>query len=161
MSGYLLSSQGDRMAMANSVEGRYPFLDHRVIEFCMKLPSDYKIKFLNEKVLLKKMMVGKLPKTILNRPKQAYRSPTINNLNSAYIKNMISEKSITSTGIFNYEMVKKLACKLESNNNISEVDKMAYMGILSTQILDDLFVKKHRIDLKESDLIDCKLTLLN
>lgn len=161
MSGYLLSSQGDRMAMANSVEGRYPFLDHRVIEFCMKLPSDYKIKFLNEKVLLKKMMVGELPKTILNRPKQAYRSPTINNLNSAYIKNMISEKSITSTGIFNYEMVKKLACKLESNNNISEVDKMAYMGILSTQILDDLFVKKHRIDLKESDLIDCKLTLLN
>ncbi len=39
MSGYLLSSQGDRMAMANSVEGRYPFLDHRVIEFCMQLNS--------------------------------------------------------------------------------------------------------------------------
>ena len=43
MSGYLLSSQGDRMAMANSVEGRYPFLDHRVIEFCMKLHPDLKL----------------------------------------------------------------------------------------------------------------------
>ena len=41
MSGYLLSSQGDRMAMANSVEGRYPFLDYRVIEFCSRLPADY------------------------------------------------------------------------------------------------------------------------
>ncbi|HET7733720.1 MAG TPA: asparagine synthase (glutamine-hydrolyzing), partial [Paludibacter sp.] len=43
MSGYLLSSQGDRMAMANSVEGRYPFLDYRLMEFCMKLPPDYKL----------------------------------------------------------------------------------------------------------------------
>ncbi|MUP14556.1 asparagine synthase (glutamine-hydrolyzing) [Ancylomarina euxinus] len=161
MSGYLLSSQGDRMAMANSVEGRYPFLDHRVIEFCMKLPSSYKIRCLDEKVLLKKMMVGKLPETILNRPKQAYRAPTINNLNSTYFNNMLSEKQITSAGFFNYEMVEKLVLKMKSNNNISEVDKMAYMGILSTQILDDLFVKKHRADLKKSDLIDCKLILLN
>ena len=38
MSGYLLSSQGDRMAMANSIEGRFPFLDHRVIEFANRLP---------------------------------------------------------------------------------------------------------------------------
>jgi len=49
MSGYLLSSQGDRMAMANSVEGRYPFLDHRVIEFCAQLPENYKLNGLNEK----------------------------------------------------------------------------------------------------------------
>ncbi|MBV5335039.1 MAG: asparagine synthase (glutamine-hydrolyzing), partial [Sulfuricurvum sp.] len=39
MSGYLLSSQGDRMAMGNSVEGRYPFLDFRVIEFCNQIPD--------------------------------------------------------------------------------------------------------------------------
>ena len=99
MSGYLLSSQGDRMAMANSVEGRYPFLDHRVIEFCMKLPSKFKIKCLDEKFLLKKMMDGKLPDEIINRPKQAYRAPTINNFDSAYFKNMLSEKQIISAGI--------------------------------------------------------------
>src|SRR5674536_37640 len=75
MSGYLLSSQGDRMAMANSVEGRYPFLDYRVIEFCSSLPADYKLKGLNEKYLLKKLLKNRIPDSILKRPKQAYRAP--------------------------------------------------------------------------------------
>ncbi len=64
MSGYLLSSQGDRMTMANSVEGRYPFLDHRIIDFCMKLHPDIKINGLNEKFLLKNLMKDKLPNKI-------------------------------------------------------------------------------------------------
>ncbi|NJK85719.1 MAG: hypothetical protein HC906_06895 [Bacteroidales bacterium] len=64
MSGYLLSSQGDRVAMANSVEGRYPFLDFRVIEFCSKLPLEYKIKGLNEKFILKKIMNGHVNRTM-------------------------------------------------------------------------------------------------
>ena len=58
MSGYLLSSQGDRMGMGNSVEGRYPFLDYRLIEFSAKLPDSYKLNCLNEKFLLKKMSEG-------------------------------------------------------------------------------------------------------
>ena len=61
MSGYLLSSQGDRMAMAHSVEGRYPFLDHRIIEFCLKLPARFKINGLNEKFLLKRLFKNKIP----------------------------------------------------------------------------------------------------
>ena len=49
MTGYLLSSQGDRMAMAASVEARYPFLDHRVIEFACRLPPRLKLRGLREK----------------------------------------------------------------------------------------------------------------
>ena len=75
MSGYLLSSQGDRMAMANSVEGRYPFLDYRVIEFCSGLPADYKLNGLEEKFLLKRLMKNKIPESIIKRPKQPYRAP--------------------------------------------------------------------------------------
>ena len=78
MSGYLLSSQGDRMAMANSVEGRYPFLDYRVIEFCNKLPADFKLNGLNEKYLLKKLMKNKIPESIIRRSKQPYRAPIKN-----------------------------------------------------------------------------------
>ena len=54
MSSYLLSSQGDRVGMANSVEGRYPFLDYRVMEFAAKLPPDFKMHGLNEKYILKR-----------------------------------------------------------------------------------------------------------
>jgi asparagine synthase (glutamine-hydrolysing) len=61
MSGYLLSSQGDRMAMAASIEGRYPFLDHRVIEFACRVPPALKMRGLNEKWLLKKALGAELP----------------------------------------------------------------------------------------------------
>lgn len=64
MSGYLLSSQGDRMAMGNSVEGRYPFLDYRIIEFCSSLPDNFKLNSLNEKFILKKLSLGKIPPSI-------------------------------------------------------------------------------------------------
>ena len=49
MTPYLLGSQGDRVAMAHGVEGRYPFLDHRVVEFAAALPPALKMKALNEK----------------------------------------------------------------------------------------------------------------
>ena len=73
--GYILSSQGDRMAMAHSVEGRYPFLDHRVVEFAAKLPPHMKMKVLDQKHLLKQAASGRIPESILKRPKQPYRAP--------------------------------------------------------------------------------------
>jgi asparagine synthase (glutamine-hydrolysing) len=65
MSGYLLSTQGDRMGMANSIEGRYPFLDHRLIEFCASLPPSFKLNGLDEKFLLKRLIKGKIPDSIV------------------------------------------------------------------------------------------------
>ena len=57
LGNYLLSSQGDRMAMAHSVEGRYPFLDHRVVEFACTIPPHLRMKALNEKNILKKVTI--------------------------------------------------------------------------------------------------------
>ncbi|MDY6874849.1 MAG: asparagine synthase (glutamine-hydrolyzing) [Chloroflexota bacterium] len=75
MSEYLLSSQGDRMLAANSVEGRFPFLDHRVIEFCNQIPPYLKLRGLQEKYILKKSMEGLLPAEVCSRPKRPYRAP--------------------------------------------------------------------------------------
>ena len=75
LSNYLLSSQGDRMAMANSIEGRYPFLDHRVIEFAAKLPPHIRMNGMTEKYILKKAALGKIPSELIDRPKQPYRAP--------------------------------------------------------------------------------------
>lgn len=71
LGNYLLSSQGDRMAMAHSVEGRFPFLDHRLVEFSCTIPPNMKMKVLNEKNILKKAMVKLLPQSILQRKKAA------------------------------------------------------------------------------------------
>jgi len=157
MSGYLLSSQGDRMGMANSIEGRYPFLDHRVIEFCMSLDPDLKLNGLNEKYLLKKMMKGRLPEPILNRPKQAYRAPIRSTFISKdlpeYLKNMLSEEKIKEFGIFNPDHVSQLLNKMRTKKQVSEIDNMAVTAILSTQTLHDLFINRSMPELKEEDLV--------
>ena len=165
MSGYLLSSQGDRMSMANSVEGRYPFLDHRVIEFCMKLQPDLKLNGLNEKFLLKKMMKGRLPETILNRSKQAYRAPIrstfITENLQHYLKDKISVKEIEEAGIFNQKHVINLLAKMKVNKQTSEIDNMALTAIISTQILNDLFIKNPMPKLAEKDLITCHKVVID
>lgn len=161
MSGYLLSSQGDRMLMANSVEGRYPFLDHRIIEFCMQLSPEHKIKILNEKYLLKKMMSGKIPDEICKRNKQAYRAPSIKEFDSEEVRKMLSEEQILLAGIFSPEKVAELVRRVKGKVNISELDNMAFLGILSTQILHRLFVQKKGNEFNTGCLVDCKVSLMN
>ncbi len=165
MSGYLLSSQGDRMGMANSIEGRYPFLDHRIIEFCMSLHPDLKLHMLNEKYILKKMMKGRLPKEILDRPKQAYRAPIRSTFISedlpAYLKTMLSEEKIIEFGIFNPKHVGSLLTKMTKRGQVSEIDNMALTAILSTQILHDLFVNKSMPELQENELVKLDKEIIN
>ncbi len=145
MSGYLLSSQGDRVAMANSVETRYPFLDYRVIEFCNQLPDNFKLNCLQEKFLLKKMSIGKIPSSITKRSKQPYRAPIASTFFStkqpAYISEMFSFTCLQSYGLFNPTKVTTLIKKINQQKNVSEVDQMAIAGILSTQLLYMMFIR--------------------
>jgi asparagine synthase (glutamine-hydrolysing) len=161
MSGYLLSSQGDRMAMANSVEGRYPFLDYRVIEYSAKLPEDFKLHLLNEKYILKKMMAGKIPDSILKRPKQAYRAPIHTSFFGkeapSYVQELLSSESLKSFDSFDPEKVNKLLEKFSSGANISEMDNMALAGILSTQLINLLFIKQNSFDSSESNLANLRI----
>ncbi|HUH46941.1 MAG TPA: asparagine synthase (glutamine-hydrolyzing) [Arenibacter sp.] len=165
MSGYLLSSQGDRMGMAHSIEARYPFLDYRVIEFCMGLHPDLKLNGLNEKYLLKKLMKGRLPETILNRPKQAYRAPIRSTFVSdnmpPYLKEMLSRSAIEQAAIFNPEHVQQLMAKMRSDKQVSEIDNMALTAILSIQILNDLFVRRSMAELTDEELIDFDKTIFD
>lgn len=154
MSGYLLSSQGDRMAMGNSVEGRYPFLDHRIIEFASTLPDDFKLKGLNEKYILKHMMKGKLPQSVLKRPKQAYRAPVataLMNDKSGMVDEMLSERVMKEYGIFNFETFNKIIQKQERGAIPSEVDSMTIVGVLTTHLLMNRFVDGFE-PLKQSEI---------
>jgi asparagine synthase (glutamine-hydrolysing) len=145
MSGYLLSSQGDRMMMGNSIEGRFPFLDHRVIEFASTIPPVYKIYGLNEKFVLKKAFKDILPYPVVSRAKQPYRAPISqcfggNNLASS----MLNNDMIRRYGYFDPAGIKQFMKKLKSQDwkNISERDDMTLAGIVSMQLLHYHFMDK-------------------
>ncbi|WP_456377106.1 asparagine synthase (glutamine-hydrolyzing) [Thiolapillus sp.] len=151
LSGYLLNSQGDRMAMANSVEGRFPFLDHRVMEFAANIPARYKIKVLNEKYILKKSMAGLIPESIRRRSKQPYRAPDSQSFFSqgepaAYVKELLGEEALRQAGYFNPAAVGKLLRKSASGRVIGFADNMAFVGILSTMLLDKMFIQGYSAD---------------
>lgn len=156
MSGYLLSSQGDRMAMANSVEGRYPFLDYRLLEFTASLPDEFKLKGMNEKFLLKELMRDELPKSVLHRPKQAYRAPILEAFLEPkmpdYVEDLLAVDRINDCGVFNPKSVNNLIQKIKNAKIPSEIDNMALSGILSTQLLFNQFVKDF-IPLKKHDIL--------
>lgn len=140
--GYILSSQGDRMAMANSVEGRYPFLDYRVVKFASELPVSLKMKVLDQKHLLKKAAGKLIPTSIRERPKQPYRAPdgkSFFDSDPDYLGEMLSGSRIREDGIFDSQAVSALVAKFSSGQAVSVKDNMALVGILSTQLLLDQF----------------------
>ncbi len=144
---YLLSSQGDRMTMANSVEGRYPFLDHRVVEFAFRMPPEYRLNGLNEKYILKQAAKNVIPPESINRSKQPYRAPIsrcfLGNTSFDYVKELLSTKVLQQTGYFEPKKVSRLVAKCRQQNGslISERENMALVGILSTQLVDHLFIR--------------------
>jgi asparagine synthase (glutamine-hydrolysing) len=143
LSEYLLSSQGDRMAMAHSVEGRYPFLDYRVVEFANRLPPDRKMRVLTEKWLLKRLGRQLLPSEIWQRPKRPYRAPVHSCFfpkTPDYVDELLSERALKESGIFKPVTVSQLIHKARNNPNLSEVEEMALAGILSSQLTYHHFV---------------------
>ncbi|MBT6601154.1 MAG: asparagine synthase (glutamine-hydrolyzing) [Nitrospina sp.] len=158
LSNYLLSSQGDRMSMAHGVESRVPFLDHRFIEFCSRLPRKLKLRGLKDKFILRKTFAKKLPNEIINRPKVAYQAPDLKSFfvdgkAPEYVYDMLSPKRIRENGFFSETRVEQLLKKAESFklDRVSTRDNMAFMLILSTMLLDEIFVRKtgeYKSDLK-------------
>jgi len=144
LSGYLLSSQGDRMAMAHSVEGRYPFLDYRVLSFAAKLPAAVKMKALNEKYILKRASKDVVPASILKRRKQPYRAPDSRCFFEPgapdYVEEVLSESAVQKYGIFDPLAIKTMVGKFKAGKATSVRDDMALVGVLSTQLLASQFL---------------------
>jgi asparagine synthase (glutamine-hydrolysing) len=147
--GYILSSQGDRMAMAHSVEGRYPFLDYRVVEFASRLSPKLKMKVLNEKYLLKAAVGDLIPPAIRNRHKQPYRAPDSQSFFVEgrsgklfeYVEELLAPRAVSEAGVFDPGTVEKLLAKARQGQIVGVKDNMAFVGILSTQLVIDRFIK--------------------
>ena len=139
------------MAMANSVEGRFPFLDHRVIEFANGLPSHHKLRVLEEKHVLKEAVRGFLPERIRTRTKQPYRAPDsqcffVEGRPLDYVGELLSERRVREGGLFDPMMVQKLCEKCRSGRAISFADNMAFVGILSTMLVEEMLVMQRAVN---------------
>ena len=147
LSGNLLSSQGDRMMMANSVEGRFPFLDYRLVEFAFNLPAKLKIKVLKEKYLLKKISQEFLPVEIISRVKQAYRAPDSASFLRAgsleYVNELLSAENLKDNAYFDQTAVAALVekCRAMENSQISARDNLAMVSVVTTLLLDKLYIR--------------------
>ena len=163
LSQYLLSSQGDRMGMAHSVEGRFPFLDHRLVEFCNRLPSRLKLRGLEEKYLLKKLGRDWLPPEIWQRRKRPYRAPIhrsfFNDATPEYVRGLLSLEGVRRAGLFKPAAVAKLVKKIEQGAPIGETDDMALAGILSSQLVHHQFVVDYQTAPPLSQADDVKMCL--
>jgi asparagine synthase (glutamine-hydrolysing) len=146
--GYLLSSQGDRVSMAHSVEGRHPFLDHRVVEFSTTVPPRLQMKVLKEKYLLKRAFRDVVSSSITQRPKQPYQAPGAISFfdpitgrpRHPYIEETLSADRIREYGIFDTRTVLKLIEKVNAGRAISHFDNSALVGIVSTQLIVEQFI---------------------
>jgi asparagine synthase (glutamine-hydrolysing) len=159
LDGYLLSSQGDRMSLANSVEGRYPFLDHRVVDLLFQVDESFKLKGFNQKYLLKKSYQKFIPSSIINRPKRPYTAPDL----KSFIRNgkltdnaafFLSEDLIKTYGIFNPRWVQRFISKFENGvpENIGYRDNMVITFILSTQIANYWAINPRKFNIPKNKL---------
>ncbi len=149
LSGYLLSSQGDRMLMANSVEGRFPFLDVDVVDLANSLPDAWKLQGLNEKHIVKRVAEGIVPQSILERPKQPYRAPDARCFVTpdapAWVASMTEPRFVGEVGVFDPAAVSRLwdrAQVIGATGRFSNVDDMALVGVLSVGLLHERLIRQ-------------------
>jgi len=144
LAGYLISAQGDRMLMGNGVEGRFPFLDHRLIDLAWHIPEHRRLRGLDEKHVLKRLSRGLVPEAVLARHKFPYRAPIagalVGGAAASWSAAVTSIDAVDAVGVFDGHKVQKLKEKLEKlvadpQARPSESDAMALTAIVTTQLL--------------------------
>jgi asparagine synthase (glutamine-hydrolysing) len=145
LSGYLLSSQGDRMSLANSVENRCPFLDPRVV----KIALDTNLRFDDgrvEKYMLKRAFAGKLPRRIIEKCKQPYRAPDAKAFcvsKPAYLESIQSEHQLSKLGVVDVKRCSAFVARMlsKANGEFGQAENQAFVFLASLSLLHDQFLE--------------------
>jgi asparagine synthase (glutamine-hydrolysing) len=139
--------------MAHAVEGRFPFLDYRVVEFAARIPPRLKMRGLNEKYILKRAAETLVPESVRTRRKQPYRAPEAqsffdpgpNGVRHTYVDELLSPQRVRNFGVFDPTAVEKLVAKVRAGRAVGIKDNMAFVGVLSTQLVVEQFVNDFRM----------------
>lgn len=143
LEGYLLSSQGDRMTSANSVEGRCPFLSVELVEFVQSLPIEMKLSDGIEKKILRETFADMIPSGNAFRRKQPYRAPDAAPFlaDVGYMEDTILGQLVENSDILNRDMARKFIRKLMKNpsGRVSPREDQAFVLMTSALILEQDF----------------------
>ena len=146
LSPYLLSSQGDRMGMAHAIEGRYPFLDHRLYEFAAALPTSSKLLGLKEKEILRRWARDIVPPAIRTRGKQPYRAPDAPSFFGegapAWVAEMLDPERTRALGYFEPAAVDGLVRRARRGAATGFRENQAIVAILSTHLWHERFLHR-------------------
>jgi asparagine synthase (glutamine-hydrolysing) len=146
LSPYLLSSHGDRMTMAHGVEGRFPFLDHRLFEFAAALPTGSRLRGFREKEILRRWASRILPPRIKERRKQPYRAPDAASFFGpnapGWVGDHLTADALRRVGVFSPTSVDGLVRRCRAGLATGFHENQAIVGVLSTQLWHHQFVER-------------------
>jgi asparagine synthase (glutamine-hydrolysing) len=111
LADHLLADAGDRMLLAHSVEGRFPFLDIGVLDSVARMPPDLKLRGFREKHVLRQIGARYLPRVIVEREKFPFAapgSPQLLRLKAEWVEDLLSSETIARQGYFNPAEVERL-----------------------------------------------------
>jgi asparagine synthase (glutamine-hydrolysing) len=166
--GLLLSAKGDRVTRYSATEGRYPFLDERVVDFCAGLAPEYKLRGWTDKWLLRRVAAKVLPPQIAARKKTMFRA----NLGKAFLRGdrpawvdqLLSPESLRATGYFNPAGV-HYACEAQSRLRRASLRRfsmdMGLIGVIGTQLWHHTFCGGGLADLPTWSAPDLMTTRLH
>ena len=141
---YILNLLGDRMEMAHSIEGRVPFLDHKVVELLGRVPVSLKIRGLTEKYLLRESAKPVITERVYRRQKHPFLSPPATSTPAERFHQMLQDTlrgpSLGSLPFFDQKNVISVLDRLP---NMAEAEAMSWdptlTAILSACVLQDRF----------------------
>lgn len=133
LAGHLLGAHGDRALMANSVEGRYPFLDRRVQELLATVPPEIKCRASNDKYLLRKTMTGRLPKEVVRRAKKPFLAPFgtpfVGSDATERVQHLLSRQKLAESGFFDPDRVEHVISCVERFKSSDPRESVPHMTL--------------------------------
>ncbi|MBA3992928.1 MAG: asparagine synthase (glutamine-hydrolyzing) [Cyanobacteria bacterium DS2.3.42] len=156
LGGYLLSSQGDRMALANGVENRCPFLDPNLVTWAFGLPVDFRLKNgTGEKNILKLAFKNELPESVLSRPKQPFVAPDavvfLSKSSPDYVESVLSVDELRKIDFLDHDFCQKFISKLRNSEpgKIAPRANQAFLLLLSMALLDRYYVRRQHASIAQ------------
>jgi asparagine synthase (glutamine-hydrolysing) len=145
LGNHLLAAQADRVGMAHGIEGRFPFLDHRVFANSVATRPQDKLAGLHEKIAVRRVAAEVVPPMVAQRPKQPYRAPEAAAFfanEPEWVTERLSAEAVRDVGIYDERAVAGLVRRCRAGRATGFRENMALMGVLSTQVWHETFVSR-------------------